>query len=337
MNLGYRVLAVMQEATEKTGVLAAAAAAGTTATAAAGSKDFIHAAGNGRVWRDFLQLTKPTISLLVVVTALPSMFLASAEGQHKLNFILVFATLFGTWLASASAAVLNHLVDADIDSEMARTRARPVATGRVAPKTAFAFAGFLGVCSFCVLYHVATPLAAYLAVAANFFYVVIYTMYLKRRTVQNIVIGGAAGAAGPLIGWAAVTGQLSWQSWVLFGIICLWTPPHFWALAIKYKRDYAAAKIPMMPVVHGDDVTRRQMFLYTLTLIPAVLVLGVDPNVGWVYLTISGGLTGYFVFLAWRLFRSRDNRFTMPLFYYSCLYLFGVFGALAIDGFARQL
>ena len=148
---------------------------------------------------------------------------------------------------------------------------------------------------------------------------------------QNIVIGGAAGAVGPLIGWAAVSGNIGWQAWVLFGVIFIWTPPHFWALAIKYKDDYAAAGIPMMPVARGEETTRLQMFLYTLLLFPLIASLTVFGDSGFWFLIPSLMLTGYFSYLAWKLWKTRDNSFAMPLFHYSCLYLFGIFGSMMMD------
>ena len=280
-------------------------------------------------WRDYLQLTKPTISMLVVVTAVPGFLLAAESGLP--SPVLACTVLLGTWLASASASVFNHFVDADIDAFMTRTKHRPLPAGRVSQKTAFTFATVLGLVGFFLLYFVATPLAAWISIAGNAFYVLVYTMYLKRRTVQNIVIGGAAGAVGPLIGWAAVTGSLSWEAWVLFALVFLWTPPHFWALALKYKDDYARANIPMMPVIKGDESTRWQMFLYTLTLIPAIGSLTYFGAAGLVYLIPSMALTLWFCWLAWKLYKTKDNNAAMPLFHFSCFYLFGVFGALTID------
>jgi protoheme IX farnesyltransferase len=244
---------------------------------------------------------------------------------------LILASLIGTWLASSSAAVFNHLVDAEIDRQMVRTRKRPVASGRVVNRNAFVFGATLGVASVVVLGLGTTWLAALIAVIANAFYVVYYTMYLKRRTEQNIVIGGAAGAVGPLIGWASVDPSIGWPALVLFLVIFLWTPPHFWALALKYKDDYAAAGIPMMPVVRGDAVTRNQMFWYTVALVPVVASLTVFGAAGYIYFFGAMAFTLYFVWMAWELMRSADNKRAMPLFHYSCLYLFGVFGALMLD------
>lgn len=279
-------------------------------------------------WQSYLPLTKPTISLLVVVTMLPAMLLAAPT---TLSPTLMVATVIGTFLSSASASVFNHLLDADLDVVMNRTRGRPVPSGKVSAMKGFIFGGVLAALSMIVLYKWTTPAATYIALAANVFYVLIYTLCLKRYTDQNIVIGGAAGAVGPLIGWASVHGSLGWQAWVLFGIIFLWTPPHFWALAIKYQKDYAAANVPMLPVTRGEATTRKQIFLYTLTLIPAVGSLFVFGAVGYPFLIIAGAATVYFCWQAWELFASKSNTLAMPLFHYSCLYLFAVFGALAID------
>ena len=291
--------------------------------------DVIAAATKPVTWRDYFQMTKPTITLLVVVTVFPGILLASPSGIPHMT--LVLASLIGTWLASSSAAVFNHLVDADLDRNMTRTSKRPVASGRVNNRNAAIFGAALGVASIFILYQWTTPIAAGLALAANAFYVLFYTMYLKRRTVQNIVIGGAAGAVGPLIGWASVDPSIGWPAWMLFLVICLWTPPHFWALAIKYKDDYAAAGVPMMPVVHGEAYTHRQMFWYTVSIVPVIASLTIFGAAGWLYFVGAMGFTLYFVWMAWRLMKTGDNKLAMPLFHYSCLYLFGVFGALMAD------
>jgi protoheme IX farnesyltransferase len=280
------------------------------------------------IWRRYAPLTKPTISLLVVVTVVPSLLLA-ARGLPDL--MLAAMTLLGTYLASASASVFNHILDADVDHRMARTRGRPVASGQVAPIPALALGTTLGVISLSILCAFANPLTAGIALAANFFYVLIYTMFLKRNTDQNIVIGGAAGSVGPLIGWAAVTGDLAWPAWALFAIIFLWTPPHFWSLAIKYKKDYAVANIPMLPVTRGDAETRKQIFLYTLTLLPPVAALYALGEAGLFYGISAMAATLYFCWKAWVLYRDADNAKAMPVFHYSCLYLFAIFGALTVD------
>lgn len=288
-------------------------------------------------WRDYFQLTKPTISMLVVVTAVPAMLMPVMRGTNTTGATLpvAMAALLGTWLASASASVFNHLLDHDVDMNMGRTRGRPLPSGRISNWKAFWFAAALGLFSWLILDFLASPVSAWTAVAANAFYVLVYTAFLKRRTVQNIVIGGAAGAVGPLIGWAACTNDIgfvsAWPAWALFAIIFLWTPPHFWALAIKYKSDYAAANIPMMPVVRGEAVTRWQMLLYTIALVPAVASLYWYGAAGMVYLIPSMLLTLLFVRYAWRLWRTGDSALVMPLFHYSCFYLFGIFGSLTVD------
>ena len=279
-------------------------------------------------WRSYLPLTKPTITLLVVVTIIPALLLA-ANGLPPL--LTSLAALLGTYLASASASVFNHLLDADLDQVMNRTRDRPVPSGQVSPQGAFAFGSALGAASLLVLYNWTTPLATTVAFLANAFYVLGYTLCLKRYTDQNIVIGGAAGAVGPLIGWAAITGTIGWPAWVLFGVIVLWTPPHFWALAIKYKNDYATANIPMLPVTRGDEATRRQIFAYTLTLIPPIIALFYFGAAGTFYLVTSLAATLYFCWKAWQLYQKHDNSGAMPVFHYSCLYLFAIFGSLTID------
>lgn len=279
-------------------------------------------------WKRYVPLTKPTISLLVVVTVVPSLFMA---GESLPSFLLCTMTLLGTYLASASASVFNHILDADIDQRMARTRGRPVAAGQIAAIPALILGTILGVVSLSILCGFANPLTAGIALSANFFYVLIYTMLLKRNTDQNIVIGGAAGSVGPLIGWAAVTGELAWPAWALFAIIFLWTPPHFWSLAIKYQKDYAAAKVPMLPVTRGDATTRKHIFLYTLTLLPPVMAIYIFDAAGLIYGLPAITATLYFCWKAWVLYRYADNSRAMAVFHYSCLYLFAIFGALTLD------
>ena len=278
--------------------------------------------------RALFQMMKPTISLLVVVTVVPS-YLIAGQGSAPLDVLLW--TLLGTYFASGSAGIFNHLADSDIDGYMNRTSSRPLPTGKVSNGLAAVTATALGILSFWILWQKAYPLTAWIALAANGFYVLFYTMYLKRRTVQNIVIGGAAGAVGPLIGYSALTGTLDLSSWILFMVIFLWTPPHFWALAIKYRDDYAKANIPMLPSVKGVPETKKQILLYTLTLVPTVAWLFAIGDGGWIYLVGSMALTLWFAWLALKLFKSADETQAMPLFLYSCFYLFGVFGFLAID------
>jgi len=248
-----------------------------------------------------------------------------------LDLRVALAAIFGTFLASASAATFNHVIDRQIDALMVRTKARAIPAGHISRTEATWFGVCLGAIAFFLLYRYTFPLAAWIAVAANAFYVLVYTMGLKRRTTQNIVIGGAAGAVGPLIGWAAVTGVVGWPAWALFLVIFLWTPPHFWALAIKYKDDYARAGIPMLPAVKGDAVTRRMILAYALTLVPATLSISLFGAAGWIYGSVAGAASVYFAYLAARLVLSGNNKLAMPIFHYSCLYLFVIFGALALD------
>ena len=198
-------------------------------------------------------------------------------------------------------------------------------------KVAYLGATLLGSVALITLYHLATPLAAFLAFGGHFFYVCFYTLYLKYKTPQNIVIGGAAGAVGPLIGWASVTNSLSVSSCLLFLIIFLWTPPHFWALSLKYKKDYAKAGIPMFPVIYGDQKTRKNIFLYTLSLIPTLIFFYYFEKSNLIFILSSLALTLYFIYLALRLYLSQNNKRAMPLFHYSCLYAFGIFGILTLD------
>ncbi|NRA64374.1 MAG: protoheme IX farnesyltransferase [Pseudobacteriovorax sp.] len=279
-------------------------------------------------------MTKPTISLLVIVTMVPSLLISSG-GALDLSVALI--ALFGTFAASASAGIFNHLVDSDLDHNMERTRKRPLQAGVVNNRSAFVAATSLAVLSFWLLFHFTTPLAALIALAANVFYVVFYTMYLKKRTIQNIVIGGAAGAVGPMIGSAAVTGRVDLLACILFLIIFLWTPPHFWALAIKYRDDYARANIPMLPSVKGIPATTIQIFIYTLTLIPSVLLVSFMGYGGMIYWIPTLLITLTFAYLAFRLQVSQDEKKAMPLFIFSCFYLFAVFGFLTLDAMIKIL
>ena len=280
---------------------------------------------------DYFLLTKPTITLLVAVTVVPSLLLASANALPNLATCL--SAIIGASLASASAAVFNQIVEADIDVQMNRTKKRSLASKRIHHETAILFAMFLGLTGFSILYYYCNLVAALSALAGHLFYIFVYTLYLKKKTDQNIVIGGAAGAVGPLIGWAAITGSLDWPAWVLFLMIFLWTPPHFWALALKYKDDYAQAGIPMYPVIHGDAKTRKVIFYYTLTLLPCTLSLYFFYTSGLIYLILSTLFTLKFIGDAYKLYKSGSNEQAMPFFHYSCLYIFAIFGSLTIDSF----
>ncbi|MBP6217901.1 MAG: heme o synthase [Oligoflexales bacterium] len=275
-------------------------------------------------------MTKPTITLLVVVTAIPSILMASQQ-MPSLGFILLIS--LGTALVSSSAAVFNQLLEKNSDQFMQRTAGRPLPSGKLSKSFAAAYGIILLLLGEVLLFLTSNLLTALLALAGHLFYVLVYTAFLKKKTPQNIVIGGAAGAVGPLIGWASVTGSLDWTAWILFLIITLWTPPHFWALALKYKDDYARAKIPMYPVVYGDEQTRHRIMIYTLILTLPVLALSFMGNAVIFYLPVSVLLSARFIWGAVGLYRSHDNKKAMPFFYFSCVYTFVLFGALAADRF----
>ncbi|MEI8025408.1 MAG: heme o synthase [Pseudomonadota bacterium] len=279
-------------------------------------------------WRDLFVMTKPTITLLVVITAIPGLLLGASSLPE---YSLLLWTCLGAGLASSSAAVFNQVVEHKIDQTMQRTKKRGVASNRISRFEASVFGLVLGALGMGILYTQVNPLSAYVALSGHVFYVVVYTLILKKRTVQNIVIGGAAGSVGPLIGFAAASNSLPWEAWVMFALIFLWTPPHFWALALKYQNDYAAAGIPMYPVVHGDHKTRKVIYLYALTLVPVVGSFYLMTSVGFWGATISMLLTLKFSYDTWRLYRSGTNDLAMPVFHYSCLYTFLVFGIIAIE------
>ena len=280
----------------------------------------------------YVALTKPRIVELLLITTVPAMLLA-AHGFPPLT--LIAATLVGGTLSAASANVFNCIIDADIDAKMARTAARPLVTGRISIGAALLFASILGVASFLFLAFTTTMMAAFVSLLAIAFYVLIYTLILKRSTPQNIVIGGAAGALPPVIGWAAVTGDISLVPILLFALVFYWTPPHFWALALRIGPDYAAAGVPMLPVTAGPAETARQIWLYTILLVVMSLMLWAVAGMGLVYLgaAIVGG--GIFLLRAWRL-RSDvlgDGllRGATRLYRYSISYLTLIFAAIAID------
>ncbi len=277
---------------------------------------------------DYLSLTKPRIIVLLLITTLPAMMIAKG-GMPSLW--LAFVTLTGGALAAAGANAINCYLDRDIDGMMARTRDRPLPAGSVEPEEALLFGVSLGVISFAILVAGANVLAALLAMTALLFYVFVYTIWLKRSSTHNIVIGGAAGAMPPLVGWAAVTGSLSWPALLLFGIIFLWTPPHFWALALRYRGDYARAGVPMLPVVRGEEETRRQILLYSFPLVASTLLLVPVAGMGLVYLASAVALGAGFIALAFRLWRAPRPSASRALFLYSLLYLAVLFAAMAVD------
>ncbi len=291
----------------------------------------ITVASQSRV-RAFVALTKPRIIELLLVSTVPTMVLA----QRGLPDIwLMVATVIGGTLSAGGANAINMYVDRDIDAKMERTKGRPLVTGELQPSEALVFAVGLEVVSFVWLWGFVNLLSAVLAVAACLFYVFIYTLWLKRTSTQNIVIGGAAGAAPVLIGWSAVTNQVGWPAVLLFAVVFFWTPPHFWALAIRYESDYAAAGVPMLPVVVGHEKTARQMLVYSLVVWACSLALIPVADMGYVY-TVAAVLVGAaFSGGALQLVRERDpavlNKLSIRYFAFSITHLTVLFGAVALD------
>ncbi len=282
-----------------------------------------------KVLLDYVALTKPRVMSLLLFTALGGSFLA-ARGLPPWQYIA--AVLIGGALASGGASALNMWYEEDIDREMHRTDHRPVAGGRIPSLNALIFGIVLNVAAFAVFYFFANVLAAALALAGSVLYVVLYTALLKPSTAQNIVIGGAAGAIPPLVGYAAILGTLELEAWYLFAIVFFWTPPHFWALSLLIKDDYARAGIPMMPVVAGEAATRLQILLYTVLMLPlTVLYYFASSKLGLIYLISSSLLGLMFVALALKMWRSDERRDTANLYRYSLLYLFMLFIVLMVD------
>jgi protoheme IX farnesyltransferase len=280
-------------------------------------------------WRDYVTLTKPRIMALLVLTSVCAM-VAAAHGAPSLTALA--ALVVGGASACGGAGAFNHVLDRDIDRLMGeRTASRPVAAGRIAPERAVAFGFALSVLSFVVLAILANVLAAALALAGNLFYVLVYTCWLKRITPQNIVIGGAAGAIPALAGWAAASGHLGLGALLLFLIVFVWTPPHFWALALLLERHYAAACVPMLPVVSGTTATARAVLAYSVLLLVTTLVPAALGTFGLLYLIAAGVLGAAFLGLAWRLWRSATPARASALFHYSLLYLALLFAAVALD------
>jgi protoheme IX farnesyltransferase len=279
-------------------------------------------------WRDFLEMTKPRVVLLMLLCALVGMFLA-VPGMVPLG-ALVFG-LPGIALVAGSAAVVNHIADAQIDARMARTQARPVATGRVGMAQGLLFSALLGIVGMLVLYFLVNPLTAWLNLASWVGYGLIYTLYLKRATPQNIVIGGLFGAAPPLFGWAAVSNSVEPGALLMVLIIFAWTPPHFWALALERKDEYALVNVPMLPVTHGEQYTRLHILYYTLILVAVSLLPFAIGMSGWLYLVAALALGGGFLYWAVVLLRNRNPRAPMETFRYSIVYLGILFTVLLID------
>ncbi|HEU4760137.1 MAG TPA: heme o synthase [Dehalococcoidia bacterium] len=277
----------------------------------------------------YFRLTKPRIVVLLLITTVPAMILAKGGMPSPW---LILATLLGGAVAAGGANAMNCYFDRDIDGMMLRTRGRPLPAGQIEPEKAVVFGIVLGGLGFLVLEAFVNLAAALLTLAAFAFYVLVYTLVLKRSTPLNIVIGGAAGAMPPLVGWAAVTGEVGAPALVLFGIVVLWTPPHFWALALNYSRDYERAGVPMLPVVVGPEETKRHILLHAVALVAVSLLLPLSGVTGAIYLTAALVLGGLFIGYALRLWWDQSARASAALFRYSIVYLGLLFAAVAVDG-----
>jgi protoheme IX farnesyltransferase len=286
-------------------------------------------------WHDYWDLTKPKVVALIVFTALVGMALAIPTLPTATQWRAAVLGLLGIWLAASAAAAINQLLDARIDAQMARTSWRPLVVGKVQPWQVLVFAGVLIALSMTMLVAWVNVVTAVLTFASLIGYAVIYTVYLKRATSQNIVIGGLAGAMPPMLGWAAVTGMPHAADWInaglLVAIIFVWTPPHFWALAIFRRADYAKAAIPMLPVTHGVPHTRRQIFAYTLVLSVVTLLPWFTGMCGAFYLGGALVLDGVFIWYAWRMLDPPDEFFSMRTFHWSIVYLMALFAFLLVD------
>lgn len=278
--------------------------------------------------RDFWELCKPRVVALIVFTSLVGSFLA-VPGMPPLDKVIL--GFLGVWLAASSAAALNHLIDRRADARMTRTRYRPLPSGHITEGQALVFALALGALSMLVLMVFVNTLTAVLTFVSLIGYAVIYTVFLKRATPQNIVIGGAAGAAPPVLGWAAVTGEVHAHALLLFIIIFLWTPPHFWALAVARRDDYETANIPMLPVTHGVELTRLHIVYYTVLLVLGTLLPYLTRMSGLFYLGGVLVLNGAFLWYAIKLWRTRDDAVAMQTFSFSIFYLLALFAFLLID------
>jgi protoheme IX farnesyltransferase len=280
---------------------------------------------------DYVRLMKPRVMSLVVFTA----FVGLVTAPVGMNPIAAACAVLAVALGSGAAGALNMWYDADIDALMARTVTRPVPAGLVRAEDALAFGLIMSILSVTLMALAATPLAAGLLAFSIFFYAVVYTMWLKRSTAQNIVIGGAAGAFPPVIGWAAATGDAPTDAWILFGLIFLWTPPHFWALSLWTSKEYARAGVPMLPVTHGDRFTRLHVLLYTVILVAATMLPFATRMSGIIYLVSAAALGGLFLIYAVRICVSYSDALARQTFRYSILYLSLLFAALLVDHYVR--
>jgi protoheme IX farnesyltransferase len=278
--------------------------------------------------RDFLTLTKPIVVLLLLVTTYAGMVVG---GKAWPSFSLTFWTLLGGFMAAGGSSAINQYIDRDLDKNMQRTSKRPLAAGRMTPAEGLAFGLALSVLSFYVYAGFVNLLAAFLSLVGIIYYVVLYSILLKKATVQNIVIGGGAGAIPPLVGWAAATGGLNIPALFLFAIVFMWTPPHFWALAIVRQKDYARAGVPMMPVVRGERETRWQILIYTLELVAVTMLLPVFKFTGTIYLVSAVTLGLWLIHTAWQVWRKEGNKIAWKMYRYSSMYLAFIFLALMLD------
>ena len=285
------------------------------------------------LWRDYFELTKPRVVALMLLCALVGMLLASPELPALSHIVL---TLLGIALVAGSAAAVNHIADAKVDARMQRTQDRPIATGRVSHAAGGAFAALIGLVGFLLLYLYVNPLTAWLNLVSWVGYGLFYTLYLKRATPQNIVIGGLFGAAPPLFGWTAITGTLDPEALLLVLIIFVWTPPHFWALALDRRDDYAEADVPMLPNTHGEGFTRQQIFYYTVLLVVASLLPFLVGMSGPLYLLSALVLGAIFVAFAVTLLRGKPGKTAMRTFQYSILYLAALFLVMLLDHFLMR-
>jgi protoheme IX farnesyltransferase len=277
---------------------------------------------------DFVTLTKPVVVLLLLVTTYAGLVVG---GKAWPPFSLTFWTLLGGFMAAGGSSALNQYIDRDLDKKMQRTQKRPLAAGRMTPAEGLAFGLALSVLSFYIYTGFVNLLAAFLSLAGIIYYVVLYSILLKKATVQNIVIGGGAGAIPPLVGWAAATGSLNIPALFLFAIVFMWTPPHFWALAIVRKNDYARAGVPMLPVVRGEKETRWQILIYTLELVAVSLLLPVFNFTGTIYLVSALALGGSLIYTAWTVWKVPGNKVAWRMYRWSSMYLAFIFLALMLD------
>lgn len=278
--------------------------------------------------KDFWILSKPLIVALLLVTTYGGLVMG---GKAFPSASLTFWTLFGGALAAAGSSALNQYIDRDLDKNMQRTAKRPLADGRLTPAEGLSYGLALCLLSYYIMAGYVNFLAALLSLTGIFYYVIFYSVWLKKATVQNIVIGGGAGAIPPMVGWAAATGELSLAAWILFAIIFMWTPPHFWALAIVRKNDYARAGVPMLPVVEGEEKTRKQIFIYTVELVAVTLLLPIFNLSGVFYLISALALGAFLLYAAWKVLKNGGNKNAWTMYRWSSMYLAFIFLALMID------